>query len=487
MTTIHKLIHVIVGVCICIAQGQAATLKEMNHRTPEKVVQHHVDMQEGDDFDDDDFDDVYEDYWDESDDYWEVKRSIECMDLRRECVQWRKEGRDCTTDRYMRAHCPTTCRSCQEIVHLGPPMSPAYYRSDRGNSRMIMTALGGVMGLPQVSPDAFMVPDLIARVEEDKVYYQEEVLTEVRYVKVRDTCKNKHYLCTYWALQGQCEDSEKEEFMLKACPVACHWCHELHVDAKCYWDPMKTRNAWYDGDCHAMFERIVSLGQYNVTVLSRPKEGKDEEEKHGDTIPDGPWIITIDDFLSSKEADRLIVLGHEMGYERSTDIGDEIDVGVYEGVVSSGRTSVNSWCYDKCAEDPLVIQVFERLNNLTHIPLNNSESLQLLKYEEGQLYSEHHDYAWYEYDKIGGPRILTVFMYLNDVEEGGSTRFTKLDLSVTPKKGRALLWPSVLNEDPHAVDERTNHEALPVIRGVKYGANAWYHQRNFEEAASLGC
>ena len=37
---------------------------------------------------------------------------------------------------------------------------------------------------------------------------------------------------------------------------------------------------------------------------------------------------------------------------------------------------------------------------------------------------------------------------------GGETRFTTLDISVRPKKGRALVWPSVLNEDPDRSDSR---------------------------------
>ena len=55
------------------------------------------------------------------------------------------------------------------------------------------------------------------------------------------------------------------------------------------------------------------------------------------------------------------------------------------------------------------------------------------------------------------------------MEEGAGTRFHELDLTVQPKQGRVLLWPSVLDEDPMAVDDRTEHEALPVISGVKYG------------------
>jgi prolyl 4-hydroxylase len=64
---------------------------------------------------------------------------------------------------------------------------------------------------------------------------------------------------------------------------------------------------------------------------------------------------------------------------------------------------------------------------------------------------------------------LTVFLYLNDVELGGGTDFPKLGITVQPAKGRALIWPSVLNEDPNAKDKRTDHQALPVEKGIKYG------------------
>jgi prolyl 4-hydroxylase len=99
-----------------------------------------------------------------------------------------------------------------------------------------------------------------------------------------------------------------------------------------------------------------------------------------------------------------------------------------------------------------------------------------IRYEPGQYYRNHHDYINYGKDRQHGVRILTVFLYLNEVEAGGGTKFDKLDITVTPKRGRALFWPSVLNSSPHDKDGRTSHEALPVEAGIKYGANAWFHQ-----------
>jgi prolyl 4-hydroxylase len=67
---------------------------------------------------------------------------------------------------------------------------------------------------------------------------------------------------------------------------------------------------------------------------------------------------------------------------------------------------------------------------------------------------------------------MTFYLYLNDVEAGGGTNFNQLGITVTPRRGRAVLWPSVLNDKPSQQDGRTTHQALPVEKGIKYGANA---------------
>ena len=79
-----------------------------------------------------------------------------------------------------------------------------------------------------------------------------------------------------------------------------------------------------------------------------------------------------------------------------------------------------------------------------------------------------------------GVRLLTFFLYLNDVEEGGGTNFNKLGITITPKRGRATLWPSVLNERPNDEDDRTTHQALAVKKGLKYaGKNLVVEERVF--------
>lgn len=53
--------------------------------------------------------------------------------------------------------------------------------------------------------------------------------------------------------------------------------------------------------------------------------------------------------------------------------------------VHSTRTSTNSWCLDKCMQDPVAQNVVKRIEHVTQIPQTNSESLQMLRYEVGQV------------------------------------------------------------------------------------------------------
>lgn len=257
--------------------------------------------------------------------------------------------------------------------------------------------------------------------------------------------------------------------MLEECAPVCGFCH--YVDKRCPVDDDWV-DAWEKGDLNQLFHELTSepyKSKYDVEILSSPYNRTSIDDKGG------PWVITMENVITNDEAVRLMELGHIMGYEQSTTVGKVQADGSYKSNTISGRTSRNAWCNeDVCLEDDNVIAVQNRLEELTGIPQTNSEHLQLLKYEPTQFYKSHHDYIAHQKDKQGGPRILTFFLYLNDGFEGGETYFDELDLTVTPKRGRAVVWPNVKNNDPSKRDKRTKHQALPVTSGVKYGANGKY-------------
>ncbi len=125
------------------------------------------------------------------------------------------------------------------------------------------------------------------------------------------------------------------------------------------------------------------------------------------------------------------------------------------------------------------------------MPGQHSEYFQVLRYNPGQYYVSHSDYIPGHLRLPISSRVYTFYMYLNDVEEGGETRFNDVGESpgatVTPKKGRVALWPSVWDNDPTRKEYRTGHEAMPVKKGVKYGANMWLHLYNFHQPFRVLC
>jgi prolyl 4-hydroxylase len=355
------------------------------------------------------------------------------------------------------------------------------------DKKSVVATIGADLGEPQILGD--MAAKVVQRVEKARKYFQENVLVEPGYEKVRTLCRNFNKQCALWAVQGQCH-KDAHLYMKTKCAPVCFSCEATHIETRCPLDP-NAKNAWSPGDLNLMFERLTtdpSFEQYTPKVLSRPTfVGQDTNETADYQL--GPWVLLFEDLLSAEETEHIIQVGSEIGYARSyTDSGKLDRAGKNSAIASKRRTSTNAWCNAKmCDTDPLIMRAHNRIEGLTRIPHNNSEDLQLLRYEEGQFYKIHNDYIPHERGRVQGVRILTFFLYLSDVEEGGGTNFPELNMTVEPKRGRALIWPSVLDAYPHQADPRTNHQALPVIKGLKYGANAWLHQRDIETAEQNGC
>ena len=167
------------------------------------------------------------------------------------------------------------------------------------------------------------------------------------------------------------------------------------------------------GALNRFFENIVQT-QPNVTIHSGPEDFVRRLNNQA-TIPDGPWILTIDDFLSPAECEHLIQQGEELGFQRSTGVETFEDGSEAKDRELDQRTSSNTWCGGPCASHPETRRIAKRIQQLTSpIPEINSELWQLLKYTRGQCYGTHSDYIEHHLE-----RILTVFFYLNTAVEGG--------------------------------------------------------------------
>ena len=275
------------------------------------------------------------------------------------------------------------------------------------------------------------------------------------------------------------------------CAHSCATCHLRDPKLRCkpFFDAQRSA-PFDDGELDAAMQRAASFSEFAPTVLSSD-----------------PWVIRcarpylgpapartrlsptdrFDSFLSAEEVAAVRAVYQSRTLERSSNVGAMNKLGRYEKKLDNSRTSENAWCQDSCARVEAIRHVSHRIGNVTGAGEAHSEFLQLLRYEPGQYYREHHDFIPSHMEFPFGPRLLTMFVYLSDVDEGGGTKFNKLNITVMPRVGRAVLWPSVRNDRLDSPDYRTMHEAMPVLAGTKYAANAWLHRYDFRTPHGAGC
>mmetsp|Transcript_31206 Transcript_31206/g.45471 ORF Transcript_31206/g.45471 Transcript_31206/m.45471 type:complete len:382 (+) Transcript_31206:160-1305(+) len=303
--------------------------------------------------------------------------------------------------------------------------------------------------------------------------------------KMRQLCTNKFDICSFWASQGQC--GSNPAFMIQNCPLACLTCELTEKFHHCagLGDPRK-KAAFGEEDNNgidAMFENIRSgddFIKYGPEFLSYPG---------GEERPDDPWLVRFNSFLSEKEVDHLVNIGNYIGWVDSEVEEIEFGSGNPTGA-SPRRLSKTASCvgFDACNDDDMYQTILGRISSVTRTPLDNFEPMEFVKYGYAESYGVHHDYRVHDSWKPAGPRVLSLFLCLSDVEDGGAAGFPDLDwLFVKPQKGQALLWSNVLRTDTSVMDKMMVHEDLPVVKGEKYGANVWIHLFDWKTQYDRDC
>lgn len=139
------------------------------------------------------------------------------------------------------------------------------------------------------------------------------------------------------------------------------------------------------------------------------------------------------------------------------------------------RTSSSS---DLDQADSCVRNLESRLCQLTGITASCSEAVQGQRYRCGEYFHEHCDWFdtasdyWSLESRCGGQRSWTAMLYLNTVEQGGTTDFTRVALRIKPRAGVLLLWNNALPDG--SPNPYTMHAARPVLEGNKYVVTKWF-------------
>ena len=87
----------------------------------------------------------------------------------------------------------------------------------------------------------------------------------------------------------------------------------------------------------------------------------------------------------------------------------------------------------------------------------------------------HHDFTGPAELGATGGRVFSFVLFLSTPASGGDLAFTDLNFSVSAIKGTAVLWPSVMNEDPALPELLTHHASRPVVEGQKLALVTWVH------------
>lgn len=120
------------------------------------------------------------------------------------------------------------------------------------------------------------------------------------------------------------------------------------------------------------------------------------------------------------------------------------------------------------------------IEKLTGISRARGESMNLLRYKNGQEYKPHYDAIvgqGLQFDTIlknGGQRIKTAITYLSDGYQGGETLFPKLGTKIKANIGDVLVFNN-LDEDGNVLRD-SYHAGLPVTEGTKWILTKWIRE-----------
>jgi len=222
---------------------------------------------------------------------------------------------------------------------------------------------------------------------------------------------------------------------------------------------------------------VAALGtDYKAEPIRLPKDSRvraHDRDVHIVFTLSNPNVAVIEGLLSDAECEKLIQL--TSGRMKSSEVVDRKSGGSYQSNVRKSEG-----CHFNRGENAVVQRVEQRIATLTGVPVDCGEPLQMLHYGVGGEYLAHQDFfdpadpGSQVLTRVGGQRIATLVIYLNNVAEGGDTNFPELDLSVKPRRGSAVYF-EYLNAAGQ-LDVRCLHAGTPVTRGDKWIATKWLRQ-----------
>lgn len=189
-----------------------------------------------------------------------------------------------------------------------------------------------------------------------------------------------------------------------------------------------------------------------------------------------PWIIMIHNFMTTEERNALLSLCPEHAYKSFES---------HEMKACPLQKPQRALSSNARSQTDAIKRIEDKISRLTRTDPAYQENYQLIKYKEGQglpLHVDHYEYINKESlleIQEHGQRCFTALVYVMSPLSGGETYFPHLHLKISPEPGAAVLW---FNTDKEGNgDPRTEHGAMPVIKGDKIAVNIWVRTKPFKK------
>ncbi|KAJ1472310.1 hypothetical protein T484DRAFT_1975626 [Baffinella frigidus] len=223
-----------------------------------------------------------------------------------------------------------------------------------------------------------------------------------------------------------------------------------------------------------------------MEMLQMEASAPKKEDMWVETVLLEPRVFLVHNILSLSECDHLIALAKRHGMQKAL-IQPYGESGLVE---SSTRTNTAAWLNFK--EDSVVASLEEKMAALTGTTPEQAENLQILHYAHGKEFKAHHDFFDPATDPPenfaqGGNRRYTFLVYLQTPEEGGGTKFMHPNVTIKADPGTAILFYDMKDgcddgTKAECVDRKSEHAGLPPIKGEKWVATKWIHERQYQQA-----
>ncbi|OII76644.1 2OG-Fe oxygenase family protein [Cryptosporidium andersoni] len=203
------------------------------------------------------------------------------------------------------------------------------------------------------------------------------------------------------------------------------------------------------------------LRQHGIraTIGTEPISGKETETINQSTLLQrivaskvNPKIQIVPNALSEEECNEIInfiqdrLESSKISMKKSTSNSDINEIDKDNEITNSDQFCKSLTACIQPEETPLIKMIERRLALLVDTPIINLEPILVHKYDNGGYIKEHHD---------GETRSSTICVFLETISSGGELDFPYAGIKIKPKKGFAVIWPNINEEDK--IDHTTIH------------------------------